>query len=973
MKIVTKKFSQRIINATLAFCLVLSSVSASVPFIVPQVAHAAPHISYTSTPLNSVSWATDRTAPSGGYVAGTNTLTLNVDNTNASSTSGFYRTEGVQTTFGSSQRAIESELFVDPSWSGKPVRVGMWGITHSSTTPGTAWPIIEYTTIGSDSFSGWRVFDTMNGGWTNLTGVAATTGAWNKLELVFNSITNKYDYYVNDNLVYSLTAADGSDVYGNIDGVIFNNFNSATGNNSDNYSAQWRNFALGLQQPNTAPTVNFTSPTPAENSYVRGTVNPHVVASDDYGMGSYYIRLWKNAFESELSNLVKNDCYSAPGAYLLGSSQNVTCSPIDTTKLSDGKYVLSAQFLDGDNVWGSQLRTFYVDNTRPLVTVSNENSYNPSSLTITATDTNGSGVDRVTGNIYKYDNVSGTYNLFKSNSSTSLNPLTVNLSTLADGQYYVRYNAADKAGNISATSAFNFTVDHTAPGVPHDLSWTGLNGHVASGNFTNSKTGTLSWQDVTPSDVQGYVYEFWTDIPGYFNGHDNAWTTNKPVYFTGSSIWTNFEHEGTFFFCVAAVDAAGNKSACSDTYNVTYDNTAPGVPVHLTPFNNAIQNVNDFYFQWNDVADAVSYEAQFSQSDSTDSSTGSLNSSVWAGDASHHQPTASEAHSVGANGTWYWQVRSVDAAGNKSAWSTPWKLTIDMVAPAVPTHVSPEDGVVTTTADQTSIDWTDVSDPSGVTYIYQSSTSSDKNSDGSFVTPAYTSTALTASEIPTPGTPEGVYYWHVKAVDGAGNESAWTTPWMIIVDNTAPVLSLNTVDTNTETSRTITGTTDPFAEVTVTVHSTPPTKVTTADADGKWSVTFDGLEIGSHIVTVSSKDKAGNVAEVPTQNFEVTTVPAAPQSNSSGPTNQGQPLVAFNNATPSGDNQSPVGATENDGQVLAAQDVKQNVASTAGTIKNTDGTWGIFGIAWYWILAMLAAIAVAWWLVAAYRRRQNEA
>lgn len=159
----------------------------------------------------------------------------------------------------------------------------------------------------------------------------------------------------------------------------------------------------------------------------------------------------------------------------------------------------------------------------------------------------------------------------------------------------------------------------------------------------------------------------------------------------------------------------------------------------------------------------------------------------------------------------------------------------------------------------------------------------------------------------------------------------------------------------------------------MTVHSTPQTKVTTADADGKWSVTFDGLEIGSHIVTVSSKDKAGNVAEAPTQNFEVTTVPVVPQSNSSGPTNQGQPLVAFNNATPSDSNQSSKAVTDNDGQVLAAQDVKKNVASTTGAIKKSDGTWGVVGIAWYWILVLLAVIAAAWWLIAAYRRRQNEA
>lgn len=895
MKIANNKLSQRIINATMAFCLVLSSVSASVPFIASEKVNAAVLASTVYDALPSTSPATNY--PSQAF--------------QATSTSEF----GDNIHLGGSNRVLDKVIVTMSNWakyedySSNPLysdNSNTWSLpvtlnVYDNQFDVNGTPTHKIATVTQNQSIPWRPASdadcapTSNGkGWKvdgvcyNYSGIAAnavfdlsslhvTLPDDIVVSVAYNTQTHGYAPTgvagpydsLNVAVPVSQPVATGSDI--STDTVLVNStWSGAYGDGGTTglfrKTSDWTPYGtvalkVTATPANTAPAVNFNSPTPAENSHVRGIVTPHVVASDDYGMSSYYIRLWKNSFESGIGNLVYNNCSSAPGGYLLGDSQNVTCGPIDTTKLSDGKYVLSAQFLDGDNVWGSQLRTFYVDNTRPSVTVSTENQNNPSSLTITATDTNGSGVDRVTGNIYKYDTVSGTYSLFKSNSSTSLNPLAVNLSTLTDGQYYVRYNAADKAGNISVTYTFNFTVDHTAP----------------------------------------------------------------------------------------------------------------AVPMHQTPFNNAIQNVNNFYFQWDDVADAVSYEAQFSQSNSTDPSTGSLNSGVWAGDANHNQPAASEAHSVGANGTWYWQVRSVDAAGNKSAWSTPWKLTIDMVAPAVPTHASPEDGVVTTTAAQTSIDWTDVNDPSGVTYIYQSSTSSDKNSDGSFVTPAYTSTPLTASEIPTPGTPEGVYYWHVKAVDGAGNESAWSTQWTIIVDNTAPVLSLNTVYTNTETSRTITGTTDPFAEVTVTVHSTPQTKVTTADADGKWSVTFDGLEIGLHIVTVSSKDKAGNVAEAPTQNFEVTTVPVVPQSNSSGPTNQGQPLVAFNNATPSDSNQSSKAVTDNDGQVLAAQDVKKNVASTTGAIKKSDGTWGVVGIAWYWILVLLAVIAAAWWLIAAYRRRQNEA
>jgi hypothetical protein len=111
----------------------------------------------------------------------------------------------------------------------------------------------------------------------------------------------------------------------------------------------------------------------------------------------------------------------------------------------------------------------------------------------------------------------------------------------------------------------------------------------------------------------------------------------------------------------------------------------------------------------------------------------------------------------------------------------------DTTAPAVPVHVSPADGTVTTTAGLTMIDWTDVSDPSGpVVYYYQSSLSPSLNGDGSFTSPAYTSGALSSSEISTLGTPEGTYYWHVRAADNVGNSSAWSNAWTVIVDNTPP-------------------------------------------------------------------------------------------------------------------------------------------------------------------------------------------
>ena len=132
--------------------------------------------------------------------------------------------------------------------------------------------------------------------------------------------------------------------------------------------------------------------------------------------------------------------------------------------------------------------------------------------------------------------------------------------------------------------------------------------------------------------------------------------------------------------------------ACNNSFTTIttqlYSNPGPfntvtcAAPILESPANNAVIGYNNFWFEWADVVGAASYEFQASQSNTVDAD-GSLNSGVWHGDASGAEPTDSRAWSAGANGTWYWQVRAVDALGNKGPWATPRKLTIDMTPPTV--------------------------------------------------------------------------------------------------------------------------------------------------------------------------------------------------------------------------------------------------------------------------------------------------
>lgn len=100
-------------------------------------------------------------------------------------------------------------------------------------------------------------------------------------------------------------------------------------------------------------------------------------------------------------------------------------------------------------------------------------------------------------------------------------------------------------------------------------------------------------------------------------------------------------------------------------------------------------------------------------------------------------------------------------------------------SPPVPVLLSPK--VASTAEVETYFDWEDVTDPSGVSYTLQVA------SDANFTTLVLEKEGLQHSEYTVAkgeeleSTGKKAYYWRVKAVDGASNESEWAPPGLFYV------------------------------------------------------------------------------------------------------------------------------------------------------------------------------------------------
>ncbi|MDI9221142.1 Ig-like domain-containing protein [Pantoea sp. EA-12] len=508
---------------------------------------------------------------------------------------------------------------------------------------------------------------------------------------------------------------------------------------------------------------------------------------------------------------------------------------------------------------------------------------------------------------------------------------TYTTTSLSNGTHPLSVTVKDAAGNVSSASAtVSIIVDTVAPTastlvITNDVT----NTTVPSGGSTNDSTPTLSGTAEANSKVS--IYDGSTLLGTATAGSNGAWTFTTGVLTQGSHP-----------ISVTVTDAAGNVSG-STSATVTIDTVSPAAVTNLVAANN-------------NGSTAVTIPNNGSTNDSTPLLTGS--GEIGAKISVYDGTTLLGTTTVGSNGTWSFisttladgahtlNITATDAAGNVSP-TVSTTLTIDTVAPAPVTNLVITDDVGSVqgplangaVTDDTTPTLSGTAEANAIVTIY----------DGTTVLGSVTASNTGAWTFTTAALSQGTHPLSVTVKDAAGNTSTASATVSITVDTTAPTASTLVITndvTNTtvpsggstnDSTPTLSGTAEAGSKVSIYDGSLLLGTVT-AGSNGAWTFTTAVLSQGSHPISVTVTDTAGNLSGTTSATVIIDTVAPVAVTSLVAANNNGSTAVTIPNNGITNDN-TPL--LSGNGEVGAIVRVYDGSALLGSTTVGSNGTWSL--------------------------------
>lgn len=337
---------------------------------------------------------------------------------------------------------------------------------------------------------------------------------------------------------------------------------------------------------------------------------------------------------------------------------------------------------------------------------------------------------------------------------TSINLIGLSPNTTYYWQIKSINNIGDNYANGSDTTFWSFSIDTTPPAAPTLIS-------PNDAFLSTDNTPDFSWETVVDSDH----FQIQFSLSSSFTSPvQDATLSSGVLTYVATALSDNL-----YYWRVRAIDLAGNYGNWSAIRTFTIDTTPPVTPVLNFPNDLSLLTDNTPDFSWNTVTDSDHFQFQISLSSSFITTVQ---------DIVLTPGVANFTAIILSDNLYYWRVRAIDLAGNYGLWSSIRSFTIDATPPVAPELISPLD--MSTLIDRTpAFSWDPVADCDH--FQIQISLSDDFSTtvqDISLGTGLFTYTSSTLSD--------NFYFWRVRAIDLAGNNSAWSVIRSFELDATPP-------------------------------------------------------------------------------------------------------------------------------------------------------------------------------------------